>query len=266
MLATFPDQLEAGTPTCQALNSPSKTLSVGLSLPSGPQDSVEEFPYEAVSTVPSEVQVHLMDFSDEENENEEQQQRVSSTLTATARPFCPPMPVPCYPPPPQAYIPVVHYLPPPPPLYYYPQPMMMMMPPPPVMLPPPPPQPPQMVLTREITRYIGPSLKPVEERKSGRFLRDPEYYYQKVLEALPINDDPNYRNYAYEKYEPYQFRVTKCPHYKQGKPNSCRYGDNCFHYHIARYRRSVEVNLIGGLASVQDVFDWLRVKNSQRRE
>ncbi|CAD2213727.1 hypothetical protein ADEAN_000117000 [Angomonas deanei] len=114
-------------------------------------------------------------------------------------------------------------------------------------------------------RLFGPALRPAHLRKSGKPLNSPHYYYEKVLAAMPINDDPNYLQYSYEKYEPYQFRVQKCPHYVKGDLDSCRYGKNCFYYHCSRNHRSVEVNMLGNLASVQDVLEWLRVKNNNPR-
>ncbi|CAD2213728.1 hypothetical protein AGDE_15882 [Angomonas deanei] len=153
---------------------------------------------------------------------------------------------------------------PPPPLYYYPPPMMMMMPPPPMLLPtvqPPPANITDMTIPEHIAKLITPAFKPADQQGANKKLYPPQYYYEKILEAKSINEDPHFMKYAYEKYQPYQFRVRSCPYYKKGEPNSCKYGKNCFLAHGARNRRSVEVNMIGNLASVRDVQEWLQAKN-----
>ncbi|CAD2213733.1 hypothetical protein ADEAN_000117600 [Angomonas deanei] len=198
------------------------------------------------------------------------------------------------------YVPIVQYITQQP-LYYYPPAPMMMMPP---YLPQPyPPQDPRMmmpanypqtnnynnyypnqnnnnnnfvspvpplpaeeplVIPPEIAKLIAPAFRRHVDPSLQKELNPPEYYYRKVLAAMPINDDPNYLQYSYEKYQPYQFRVKRCPLFHQDDLNSCPYGRNCFFSHASRTDRTVATNMYGGLASVEDVFRWLRTKNAHR--
>ncbi|CAD2213736.1 hypothetical protein ADEAN_000117900 [Angomonas deanei] len=176
------------------------------------------------------------------------------------------------------------------PLYYYPPAApMMMMPPylpqpyPPqdprmtMMMPapylPPPPQvdeeasePDEIEIPYEIARLIRPCLKPKKDRrKSGRRLRSPFYYYEKVLAAESVNDDPHYEQYSYKKYDPYSFRVYRCPRYVKGDLDSCRYGRDCFFFHSNRDQRTIEANMHSELADVNDVFTWLQHGGGSRR-
>ncbi|CAD2213732.1 hypothetical protein AGDE_16661 [Angomonas deanei] len=123
------------------------------------------------------------------------------------------------------------------------------------------PAPPRPRIPREIEKLIRPAFLSARTRPSGKELGAPEYYYEKILKSHHINDDPHYVNYSYEKYQPYQFRVQRCPAYQPSEPASCRYGRNCFYAHGAGKQRTVEANLVGGLVSVKEVRWWLKQKN-----
>ncbi|CAD2213730.1 hypothetical protein ADEAN_000117300 [Angomonas deanei] len=123
------------------------------------------------------------------------------------------------------------------------------------------PAPPRPRIPREIEKLIRPAFLSARTRPSGKELGAPEYYYEKILKSQHINDDPHYLNYSYEKYQPYQFRVRRCPAYQPSEPASCRYGRDCFYAHGAGKQRTVEANLVGGLVSVKEVRWWLKQKN-----
>ncbi|EPY18111.1 hypothetical protein AGDE_15944 [Angomonas deanei] len=123
------------------------------------------------------------------------------------------------------------------------------------------PAPPRPRIPRDIEKLIRPAFLSARTRPSGKALGAPEYYYEKILKSQHINDDPHYLNYSYEKYQPYQFRVRRCPAYQPSEPASCRYGRDCFYAHGAGKQRTVEANLVGGLVSVKEVRWWLKQKN-----
>ncbi|EPY18102.1 hypothetical protein AGDE_15932 [Angomonas deanei] len=234
------------------------------------------------------------------NNNKMEKLSMPVPMNPTTQQLSPSAPVYMPPPPPQQTAAPMYYpyyyptAPAPQPLYYYPPAApMMMMPPylpqpyppqdPRMMMPmmsapylPPPPQqqvveeeasePDQIEIPYEIARLIRPCLKPKKDRrKSGRRLRSPFYYYEKVVAAESVNDDPHYEQYSYKKYDPYSFRVYRCPRYVKGDLNSCRYGKDCFFFHSNRDQRTIEANMHSELADVNDVFTWLQHGGGSRR-